>query len=400
MRITFLLTQSIESPSGLGRYLPIAKELVRMGHQVTVLALHPDYDHCRVHRFTLGGVQVRYAAQMHVRKAGHGKSYFGTPDLLRVSAWATIKLSALAVRLPCDVLHLCKPQPINGIAALLGVRGRRARRLYVDCDDYEAASNRFSADWQRRVVAFFEDRLPLQAAGLTVNTPFLQDRYSSLGIPAGRIVCVPNGVDRERFAGDWQEEAAGLRRSLELDSRPVVLYAGSLSLSSHPVELLLNAFAQVVRRHPAAVLVLAGGGEDYAQLRRLAAELGLGEAVRFVGRISPSTMPGYYHMADLSVEPVKDDAAGRARSPLKVVESLAAGTPVVSGDVGDRRTMLDGGRAGLLVKPGDPSALANGLIELIGSPDRRHAMALAAAEIRERYYWDVLAKDFARVYTY
>ncbi len=68
---------------------------------------------------------------------------------------------------------------------------------------------------------------------------------------------------------------------------------------------------------------------------------------------------------EVSVEPVYDDLAARARSPLKILESLAVGTPVVAGDVGDRREMLYDGQAGLLVKPGDSDALATGILALL-----------------------------------
>jgi glycosyltransferase involved in cell wall biosynthesis len=399
MRIAFVLTQSLESPSGLGRYLPLSKELARLGHSVTILALHPDYAACRERRFTRDGVAVYYVAQMHVRKVGTSKTYFRTPDLLRVSAVAAIRLTWALTRIPYDVVHLGKPQPINGLAAMLGSLLPRSRPLYVDCDDYEAGSNRFSGEWQRRVVTLFEDRLPTLARGITVNTPFLRERCLALGVPADRIVLVPNGVDRDRFAGGRQGETDRLRLALSLEGAPVVLYVGSLSLASHPVDLLVRAFALTRANQHRATLVIVGGGEDYDKLRSLALELRIEQSVRFVGRVAPEMVPAYYALASFSVEPVFDDDTGRARSPLKVVESLAAGTPVVAGDVGDRRAMLDGGRAGLLVKPGDAAALADGFSELIGSPVRLQAMAVAAVEIRQRYYWDVLVTDFARVYS-
>jgi len=66
-------------------------------------------------------------------------------------------------------------------------------------------------------------------------------------------------------------------------------------------------------------------------------------------------------MADVSVDPVYDDEVARARWPVKIMESLALGVPIVTGDVGDRREILGEGTAGLLVSPGDPGTLADGL---------------------------------------
>jgi len=87
----------------------------------------------------------------------------------------------------------------------------------------------------------------------------------------------------------------------------------------------------------------------------------------------------------------------RARSPLKIVESLASGVPVVTGDVGDRREML--GAAGLIVAPGDARALAEGLELLLSNRAEQRRMAEAARERAEAYTWDRLAPQWGRVYT-
>lgn len=394
MRITFLFTTSLECPYGLGRGWPLAKELARLGHAVTVLALHPDYGTLERRHFVRDGVRVHYVAQMHVLKQASTKRYFGPLRLLWIAARATWRLTWFALRNPSDVYHLGKAQPMNGVAGFV-LRGL-GRRVYLDCDDYEAASNRFSGEWQRRIVAWFEDHLPKIAAGITVNTHFLARRLEGLGVPADRIVYVPNGVDRARFASSSAADAERLRRSLALGNRRVVLYVGSMSLVNHPVDLLLEAFPIVRRSVPDALLLLAGGGVDLEALQAHARKLELGDAVRFVGRVSPDEVPAFYALAEVSVDPVHDDPVARSRSPLKLFESLAVGTPVVTGDVGDRRVCL--GEAGELVAPGDATALARGIEHVLRHPDEAAHMRGAAESVRERYYWDVLVHEFERAY--
>ena len=397
MRITFLLTQSLESPSGLGRYWPLSKELVRLGHKVVILALHHDFRTVDRRRFIREGVEVHYVGQMHVRKVGSSKFYFGPTRLVWVATLATWRLMRAALRTPTDVYHLGKPHPMNGLAVLLP-RLVRSKPVYLDCDDYEAASNRFGQNWQKPVVAFFENRLPAIAVGITVNTRFTLERLKGLGYPAERIIYVPNGVDRYRFSNISDAAVETLRRQLGLVDRKVVLYVGSLSLASHAVDLLLKAFAIVRHAEPRATLLLVGGGEDYEALQVHAEALGLSEGVHFVGRVSPGKVPLYYLLADVSVDPVRDDPTGRARSPLKVMESLAVGTPVVTSDVGDRREYLGSERAGKLVAPGDANALASGILHVLQNPDIALEMQRAAQSLRHQYYWDVLVHDFARVY--
>lgn len=397
MRITFLLTQSLESPSGLGRYWPLSKELVRLGHEVTILALHHDFRALARRCFTKDGVNVRYVGQMHVLKRGSHKLYFGPVRLIWVAALATWQLMIAALQTPTDVYHLGKPHPMNGLAVLLP-RLVRNKPVYLDCDDYEAASNRFEGEWQRKVVGFFEDYLPKIAAGITVNTHFTGERLKSLGYPPERIVYVPNGVDRDRFSNISDAEVEDLRQQLGLAERKVVLYVGSMSLASHAVDLLLEAFVNVRQTKPQVVLVLVGGGEDYDRLRSQAVRLGIDDAVRFVGRVPPEEIPLYYRLADVSVDPVYDDLAARARCPLKIVESLAAGTPVVTGDIGDRVEYFGSGKVGKLVTPGDADALASGILDVLQNPEVSLETQRVAQTLQHRYYWDMLVRDFVKVY--
>lgn len=391
-----MLTQSLESPSGIGRYGPLCRELSRLGHNVAILALHHDWPSLNCRQFVKDGVQVYYVGQMHVRKVDNCKLYFRSPTLVWIAALATLNLTRMALCVPSDIYHIGKPHPMNGIAAILA-RIVDGRPIYLDCDDYEAGSNRFQNNWQKRAVALFEDKLPQFATGVTVNTRFVLRRLGEMGYPSDRIFFVPNGVDRQRFSNQFMDRTL-LRQQLELsDYRKVVAYVGTMSLANHAVDLLIEAFAIVQRYEPRAVLLLVGGGEDYKKLKIYSEALGLQRSVRFVGWVSPDKVPMYYYVADLSVDPSRDTLAERARCPLKVVESLAAGTPVVTASVGDRPEMLASG-GGLIVPPGDPKALAEAILAILQDDALRTHLSLEALAVREKYYWDQLVYNFSKVY--
>jgi glycosyltransferase involved in cell wall biosynthesis len=399
MHVAFLLTQSLESPSGLGRYGPIARELALRGARVTVLALHPDFAQLTERRFVQDGVAVWYVSQMHVQKVASRKRYFRPGRLLWVTALATWRLTVAALHTAADVYHVGKPHPMNGIAGLIASRLRR-KPMILDCDDFEAGSNRFSGGWQQRIVAAFEDNLPRWADKVTVNTRFMQSRLEGLGVPPSRMVYVPNGVERSRFADTTRIEttAATLRERLGLAGRPVVLYAGSLSLANHAVDLLLLAFAELLRDVPEAVLLLVGGGEDLDLLKGQAQEAGLDDCVRFVGRVAPEEVAAYYRLADVSIDPVQDDPASRARSPLKLFESWAMDTPFVTADVGDRSELLGCPPAGGLAVGGRPESLAEQLRIVLqdNAVDRRYR-ELGRKRVEEAY-WDKRVASFASAY--
>jgi glycosyltransferase involved in cell wall biosynthesis len=110
-------------------------------------------------------------------------------------------------------------------------------------------------------------------------------------------------------------------------------------------------------------------------------------------------MPGYLSLAHCTVDPVRDSPAARARSPLKIAESLARGVPVVTGDVGDRReTLLGDVRCGVIVAPGDPRALADGIVDMLRDRAARDAMSAAALNRARSLVWPTLVDRWESIY--
>lgn len=384
--------------------MPIGQELARKGDNVDLLLLHHTYDRLplsqRHWRGELTNCVVHYVQQMHVYGPVGQRRYFRSTQLLAVSLRAAVALAHAAMRQRPEVIHVCKPQPINGLAGLLASRLLDCP-LYVDCDDYEAGGNRFGASWQRTVVRLWEDWLPRYADGVTVNTRFLQQRYQSLGVSSARIAYVPNGIAEQRLLPPPSRSVAGLRAALGIGSEPVLLYVGTLSQVTHDVGLLLDAFALVVSALPSARLVLVGDGEDRDHLQRRAQEPDYRGRVMFVGAVPYERIPVFFGLAAGSVDPVADDAVARARSPLKIVESLAAGVPIVTGDVGDRGAMLAWGKAGVLVRPGNAKALADGLTTLLTASDaQRDAWVEGAKSQAKHYCWTSLAERWRALYNF
>lgn len=395
MKIAFVLTQSLDSPSGLGRYGPLAREMANLGHDMSILALHPAWDTLPQKQYRDHNVAINYVSQMHVRKEGSLKLYYSPGKLLLVTFLAIARLANAIAHSPAEIIQLCKPHPMNIIAAKLA---RRGRPIYCDCDDYEAETNRFSKPWQKNLVRYYEDDIVNFVKGITINTQFSYERYRALGFPASQMIYVPNGIEPTRLSE--KNDVTQLRTQLQIQpDTPIVLYLGTLGLLSHPINLLLEAFVKVLNVVPQAKLMLVGGGEDYDFLQEESKRLGIASHTLFTGRVSPDQVSDYYQMATVSIDPVYDDLIAKARSPLKVVESLAVGTPVITGDVGDRRTMLADGELGFLVKAGDVDALADGIITILQDAPLRQKMSSAALSRRSQWFWGKLVHDFEQIYS-
>lgn len=397
MRITYLLTQSLESPYGLGRCWPLARYFAQSGHQVKIAALHPDFQSLEETQFIRDGVRIHYVAPMHVRKVGNTKEYYSTRHLLGLTIRATNQLSRASLDDEADIIHLGKPHPMNSLAGVLAsiIHGRT---LFLDCDDFEAASNRFSGEWQRRIVAFFERWTPGHTDRVTTNTFFMRDKLISWGIPADKIIYIPNGIDRHRFSPVDPDRVKALREKLGVTGKQVVAFIGTLSLPSHPVDILIHAFGQVLNELPETIMLLIGGGEDVGYLKNLVMESGFLSSVRFVGRVSPDEVPVYYRLADVTVDPVNDDDAARGRCPLKLFESWASEVPFVTADVGDRSMLASDPPAALLSRPGDSTSLANSIIKVLQNHELANRLRQRGSERAREYDWEKLAKIMESAY--
>lgn len=396
MKITFLLTQDLSSPSGLGRYFPWAKELVKLGHDVRVIALHPDYEGLTTKHVIQDGVTVDYVAQMHVKKSGSTKTYFSPFQLIWIALIGIIKLTAVAMAESADCVIIGKPHPMNGIAGLIIKLLRPHTRTILDIDDYEAGSNRFQFTWQKRLIAWFENTIPRFAQTITCNTYFNIYRLENQGIPVQKMLYLPNGIDPDRFQIPDPVDVQKLRKSLVLDDRKVVAYIGSMSLANHAVDLLLKAFVQVKVKISDACLLLVGGGEDLEKLHQLSKDLGIADAVIFTGRIPSDVISKYYAMSDASVDPVYDNDAARGRCPLKMFESWACGVPFITGNVGDRVRLIGNPPAGLIVLPGDVADLSDGIIRVLEIPENGEVMRNRGLLAVTDFQWDKLVHQFSQ----
>lgn len=397
MRILFLLTSDLESPAGSGRYLPIARELTKLGHQVTLATLHSNYSLLDDKVFEVEGVKVIYAGQMQVLKKGNEKLYFPMYKLFWHMFISTIHLTKIALTVSSDIIHIGKPHPMNSLAGLVS-KFITNKILVLDYDDYEIASGHFNSKIQKTIVRFFEDKMPTQVEMVTTHTSFLWQRLQNLGVPQNRIAWLPNGVDFARFSKSDPELVAKLRQSFGLENRKTVAFIGSLSAPSHPIDLLINAFEVIYRQDPETKLLIVGGGEEYYQLKDKANLSIAAEQIIFVGRVPTKEISAYYKLADVLVDPVEDNEVGRSRLPLKLFECWAAGIPFVTCDVGDRRKLLSQPAAGLVTKPGDPEALARGISKVLNDPALSLELVQNGFQKAKDFEWSILVTQLADDY--
>lgn len=205
------------------------------------------------------------------------------------------------------------------------------------------------------------------------------------GVAPERIHVVPNGVDTERFLPGGG--AAAVRARLGLNDAPVVGFIGSFK-PWHGVAFLIDAFAALARTHPGVRLLCVGEGPELEPAREMVAAHGLADRAVFTGRIPHRDIPSHLAAMDVSVAPYLP-SPDFYFSPLKVVESLAVGTPVVASRIGQLEHLVDHGKTGLLFAPGDQADFTAKVLDLIRNvPARRDMAGAARRRALSEFDWD------------
>jgi glycosyltransferase involved in cell wall biosynthesis len=221
---------------------------------------------------------------------------------------------------------------------------------------------------------------------IVVSQPLLDWAGRHLAVPADRVWYVPN------FVCEAQHQT-------ELPNLPGVAgqrIACVANLRTQKDQLtLLKAMALVVREVPTAHLLLIGAARDPAYLALIENEIALRRLKQSVSLLGErADVPAILNASDIGV--LSSIAEGL---PLALIEYGIAGLPVVATQVGQCADVLDNGEVGILVPPGSPEAMAQALLSLLGSSDRRANLARVFWQrTREKYNVTSSIKQVCRVY--
>jgi glycosyltransferase involved in cell wall biosynthesis len=199
----------------------------------------------------------------------------------------------------------------------------------------------------------------------------------------GRVHIVPNGVDPNRFRPGLPPALPGSPDTF------TVGFVGSLK-PWHGLDTLVEGFAMLHRRCPAARLLVVGDGPERERLLARLTDQRLSEATYLAGAVAPDEVPQWLASMDVAVAPYPDTTHCYF-SPLKVFEYMATTVPTIASQVGQPASVIEDGVNGVLVPPGDAAALATALERLRNDPDLRARLGRAGrATVVPDHTWDAV----------
>jgi len=352
------------------RAYEMARGLAQAGHHVTMIAevpnhpsgvIPPEYRNKLYERAALDGIEV---LRVWVKTAPVKTFRKRMAFYLSYMVSATLAGLFLA-RGRYDLIYATSPPLFVGGAALALSFLRRTPLVFEVRDLWPESAVALGELGNSRAVALAErlERSCYQRARrIVVVTQGIQRRLLERGLPADKLVYIPNGANTELFHPQPQA-AAKLRETLGLGDSFVVLYAGIMGLAQG-LETVLDAARTLQHAKDLDVrFVLVGEGPVKGNLMALAQDYGLNNLF-FHPEIPREQVPAFLSAANMALVPLRKLDLFRDALPSKMFDAWAAGCPTLVSIEGEAQQVLEKSGAGRFVEPEDPDALVSAIRDL------------------------------------
>lgn len=217
--------------------------------------------------------------------------------------------------------------------------------------------------------------------------------------PAGKIVEIPNGVDFDRFRNDSVIDIRA-RYKIPADKKLILTVGSYVRRRGH--EELVEAMQAIHKADNKAHLVVVGRGTEI--LKPMIKALNIEDAVTLTGQVPPieadltgeDLVAAFYLASDVYVAPGMSE--GSEGLSLALLDAMAAGSAIVATRISGNRDVIVDEQNGLLVDPGNPGALAEGVKKMLSNKTLRESCKRQAVEDVRPYSWDSIADQYVQCY--
>ncbi len=236
-------------------------------------------------------------------------------------------------------------------------------------------------DAQKSIPWTWATRYALQHSSVMIgDCQTIRQTAVSYGMPQGRIVTFPWGVDLQHFSPgneEQQDPTLEFHARLGWGKDSFILLSTRSWEFIYGVDILAEAFVLAARQHPQLRLMMLGNGSLAARVHQIFSKGGVADFVVYPGQVKQAELPKYYRAADLYVSASHSDGTS-----ISMLEALACGCPVLLSDIPGNLEWIKPGEQGWLFRTGNALDLAEKIIEAIENQKllagmRREARCLA-----------------------
>ncbi|HEX6792122.1 MAG TPA: glycosyltransferase family 4 protein [Candidatus Krumholzibacteria bacterium] len=383
MRIAMLSWEALHAPcvGGVGRHVSeLALALGRRGHEVHIFT-----------RVAHGQTYYEIIDGVHYHRCPYQPAADFVDDVNNMCRAFVDRVFVVEdMQGPFDVVHAHDWLAAN---AMIWIKQGRNRPgvFTMHSTEYARCGNAFPPGrsdrirFQERAGTYWSERVICVSNALRAELAWMYE------VPETKIDVIPNGVDPTRFQQPVNVAAA--RRRYDIGpTDPVVVFSGRLEWQKGP-DFLLEAMPAILRAHARAKLVYVGDGSMRPGLENRAWQLGIGHAVRFLGRRDEAEIATIYQMCDTVCVPSRNEPFG-----IVILEAWCAGKPVIVTEHGGATEIVRHEQGGLHVSP-TPISIAWGIGTIFSDFDRARRMGeTGRGEALARYAWPAIAEKTAAVY--
>ncbi|MHB1653253.1 MAG: glycosyltransferase family 4 protein [Desulfitobacteriaceae bacterium] len=398
MRI-LMLTQYFPPETGAAqvRLWEVAKGMWAQGHQVEVVTAFPNHPE--------GVIPSEYRGKFFQRDILEGIPVYRTwiypvprgrfwQRLLNYFSFVFSACYGILKSGPADYIFVESPPLFIGFTTLFARRVKRAKVIFNVSDLWPESAVSLGLVNNKLLIgltSLLEKHMYKIAWRISTQTEGIISSLRERGLPAEKLVFLPNGVDPDLFAP--QAPDLKLAEELKVQEKFVVLYAGTMGYA-HGLEVAVQA-AEILKQEKAGqdiVFLLVGDGSERPKLEEMARSREL-DNVRWVPFQPIAEMARYYSLAAVNLSTLRRYKLSEGVRPSKVFPGLASAKPLLYVGEGEGAKIVEESGGGVVIAPEDPALLARALLELKEDPTRRVSMGQKGREfVIKHYAWQAIVE--------
>jgi glycosyltransferase involved in cell wall biosynthesis len=351
--------------AGSTRHFELAKYLVKVGHQVTIIGSSVNYltgaidSRCQgkfIFKETIDGVEIIKAwtySRIH-------KNFFS-----RFVSFVSFMVSSIIASLnvkKVDLVIGCSPQIFAGVSALIVGYLKRIPFVFEIRDLWPKFAVEMKILTNKKLIWLaesLEKYLYRHADYFIINSPGFKAHLARFNLPEEKIFLIPNGVDTDMFQPG--EKNNSFRKEHKLENKFIAMYAGAHGQANN-LQTVIEA-ASLLKDNQEIIFLLVGDGKEKNNLIELKDKYGLIN-VLFIEAQPKEKMPEICRATDVCLAILENREAFKTVYPNKVFDYMSAARPTILAIDGVIREVIEQAEAGIYVPPENPQVLAQTVLKL------------------------------------